>query len=352
MQPSLTGVILDPRDDYEKSKDYLHEEVASGEVKPVWEERPFKARYYSPYNQASSLSCVAGGGAVTLEYFYGDFMSRKDIYIRRVNYPSGGMFLNDVFEICMKGVSTDAYVPSQALGEVSMNTRYPITSDIIKSRAAHPLKAFFNIKNCNDIDTLASILQDKNATPIVAFWYFDEAGTEWWRPEPTVKFNFTGYTDPRVTRHQVVLVDAVLVDGKKYIVGQDTAGVGSGYGADGNLRLISEEMISKRLYAAGYGVADVKPIDTSLDPRPKYKNNSNLEVGSTGPAVVMLQNILIYEGFLKIKKPTGVFAGLTRAAVIKLQEKYAKDILTPVGLKKGTGYVGSSTNKFLNNLYN
>jgi peptidoglycan hydrolase-like protein with peptidoglycan-binding domain len=53
------------------------------------------------------------------------------------------------------------------------------------------------------------------------------------------------------------------------------------------------------------------------------------------------------EGFV-----TGNFYTLTEQAVKRFQEKYANDVLTPWGLTKGSGYVGSTTRNKINGMNN
>jgi hypothetical protein len=79
---------------------------------------------------------------------------------------------------------------------------------------------------------------------------------------------------------------------------------------------------------------------------------ADLSLGSSGPEVKCLQE------FLKAQGPSiypeaivsGNFLSLTQSAIIRFQEKYASEILTPLGLKSGTGYVGLATRQVINRL--
>jgi peptidoglycan hydrolase-like protein with peptidoglycan-binding domain len=84
----------------------------------------------------------------------------------------------------------------------------------------------------------------------------------------------------------------------------------------------------------------------------KFENN--LYYGMRSKEVRCLQEFLKSQG-LKIYPEglvTGFFGPLTRAAVIRFQERYAKDILYPLGLKKGTGFVGPATRSKINQFLN
>ena len=82
----------------------------------------------------------------------------------------------------------------------------------------------------------------------------------------------------------------------------------------------------------------------------------NLSIGTNSPDVLKLQQILNSDPETKIAdagigssgKETSYFGNLTRLAVIKFQNKYEKDILSPAGLSFGTGFVGSLTRNKLN----
>jgi len=311
-----TGANLDQRIEADKDKDYLHEELASGDEVYTWEERPYKQKYYYPYNQSGSLSCVAGGGAITAEHFDKNFVgSRKDIYIRRFNYPNGGMAMHDLIKVCTKGFASEEQVHSQNKGETDMNIQYPVTSDILKTRNEIAFEAGITIQGFNNIDTIAKIVA---TTPVVCFWYFDEAGTEWWKPEPTIIHDFISPFNAGTTRHQVTIVDAILINGKKYLIGQDTAGIGTGLGQDKNLRLISSEMVQKRCYSAGYFIDKVTTVTPPS--KPNFAYNRVLRVGMSGNDVKQLQELLRYLGYFKFPTNTGYFGGISMKAVKDFQK--------------------------------
>lgn len=98
------------------------------------------------------------------------------------------------------------------------------------------------------------------------------------------------------------------------------------------------------------GVVTVKPVVVA-PVKPKLQVSLNLQRGSRGQEVIDLQNVLIFEGFLKSGFNTGYFGDMTFQAVILFQEAHASDILTPVGLTRGTGIVGNSTRAYINRVY-
>ena len=81
------------------------------------------------------------------------------------------------------------------------------------------------------------------------------------------------------------------------------------------------------------------------------KFEENLYYGLKNDNVRCLQQFLrTQEGVYPEGLVTGNFFTLTSNAVIRFQEKYSNEILTPLGLEKGTGFVGSSTRDKLNEL--
>lgn len=77
-----------------------------------------------------------------------------------------------------------------------------------------------------------------------------------------------------------------------------------------------------------------------------------LKQGMTDPEVRILQEGLAKDSSVYPQGlVTGHFGPLTKAAVVRFQEKYASEILAPVGLTRGTGVVGPSTRAKFNALY-
>jgi len=79
---------------------------------------------------------------------------------------------------------------------------------------------------------------------------------------------------------------------------------------------------------------------------------ANLKIGDSGNEVAHLHTALQKDGVWSV---TGFgnteFDEETASYIVAFQEKYKDEILAPIGLKNGTGFVGSATRKKLNELY-
>jgi len=84
------------------------------------------------------------------------------------------------------------------------------------------------------------------------------------------------------------------------------------------------------------------------------KINQNLSIGMKNQQVSYLQEFLTKQGkdIYPEALVTGYFGILTRNAVIRFQNEYAEEILYPLDLFSGTGFVGLSTRTKINQLIN
>jgi len=121
------------------------------------------------------------------------------------------------------------------------------------------------------------------------------------------------------------------------------------------------DLIQKLLAQVVFLKAEIANVQTKIAailnngnlPQPNYNCSqitANLYYGLTGQQVGCLQEFLKNQGVYPEGLVTGYFGNLTRSAVIRFQEKYVSEILIPLGLNNGTGYVGTSTRNKINEL--
>lgn len=100
------------------------------------------------------------------------------------------------------------------------------------------------------------------------------------------------------------------------------------------------------------------PSSAQTENPPTQSFYRNLRLGDRGTDVLALQRFLNQISITRIANSgagslgneTSYFGNLTKNAVIRLQELYKDEILVPIGLTRGTGFVGERTRNKLNSL--
>ena len=123
-----------------------------------------------------------------------------------------------------------------------------------------------------------------------------------------------------------------------------------GYSAPLEIYEFDLEQAKQILEKAGFEDLDKDGFrEKYIEKDPAFKFSLVLNLKSEGKEVEELQRCLTKDSDIYPDgEITGYFGNLTKQAVIKFQEKYSADILEPLGLSSGTGKVGSSTIKKLN----
>jgi len=335
-----TGVIGDDRTPKQIDNAFDNREI-SGTTVPVWKEKTVW-KSYPIKRQWGTFECVAQSTTKHLAINnINDFagyipLSSGFFYDWRSNKPQGGIGHVDAMGIAVnRGSCRDERI-RQRFRE--SDSAPEITQSMIDEAKMFKGTAFFEDK-VRSLDSVAQII-DERGSCFVWFW-FDENGHEWWLPYPRIIYPNLGTNDRGATRHAVLAVDYGLINGKRYLKIEDSAG--NSTALNDQDRFIDADFM-KRCFVSGYVVDFVNP--PAID-KPKWTGKKTLQVGSKGEDVKTLQKILSLEGFFNYPEFTGQFYGATRMGVIKLQEKYASEILTPLGLSKGTGKVSTQTLKWL-----
>lgn len=337
---SFTGLIDDPRSDAEKRLDWLHEErTPQAAATDPFGNTKLTDTKFPVENQWQTSSCVPHGVGLALA------IERKldtNLYARlaqlfayrlRSNYAQAGCWLQDIFaQYRTYGAPLFTTSPTRP-GETEQEANALIlTTKLYQEAEIYRGGAYFQLETPNDIDEVATIASRGHGVPILIYATYDE----WSKEMPTLDIPNLAQQDPRAVVKHCVSVhpnSGFTEHGKRYVSIQDSAWFGGLH-----FRHLSEDFIAARVFGAGYW--DTVQLLGSAN-YPKHRFTRVLTYGMNNSEVAWMQRLFIAEGFLPNDCATGYFGGMTLGALHAFQNKYADEILVPIGLDAPTDVFGS-----------
>lgn len=332
-EPKYVGILEDNRPEYERAKDFKHEELFGTPV-VQWltnKEASKSIDLFPVRDQKSTFACVCYSAVTALYNSEDEILSPAFLYTQRFNKPGEGCYYFDIGDIVVKqGVAKESLLKSP-LTEKEINA-VKITDSLKKDAQSFRQKSYVFIDDPS-IDQIAELLNKGIAVMISVFG----TSKEWSSEYPTM---IDSNLDPlnATINHAITALprSAYKQGGIKYFKIQDSAHFGNIVFRD-----LSESWVKKRVKHAMYFVdLDKAPIDFPQELR-SYTWNNDLTVGSRGEAVIALQKFLRYKGFFptildgELLDFTGYFGGVTKKAVSDYQKSK--------GIKPDVGYFGTLT---------
>lgn len=123
-------------------------------------------------------------------------------------------------------------------------------------------------------------------------------------------------------------------------------------GIAGNVKAVTIQELLNQIAALQAQILQMQQAQQGEGMQWCHNFNQNLGYANSGSAEINhLHTALSREGISFAPDTVNTFGEGTMVAVAEFQEKYASEVLTPSGLRRGTGYVGPSTRAKLNRLY-
>lgn len=339
------GALPDNRSESRKSKDFFFNEIVSSACPVDWfEKKESEWRKFPDQDQNGSGSCVmqtirklAGVLLYLKEKTYVNFSGA--FYQLRSNKPAGGMIGVEAFDIWKEnGLTLEQLVPSEKMTDAEMDAIQieQYEKDVAKVFA---IGGHIGIEN-GEFETVASVIQTTGKA-VMAWFYF--TAEEWSQLIPEIKT--PGLALNEALRHSVAVVDYLLMDGKKYLLIEDSAHFG-GF----TRHLISEEFFKARNWFIRYPMC-FKFETAPESEKPKYTFENIMKFGESNDDIKVLQDCLKYEGLFPVNtESTGYYGAITAKAVWAFQTKYS--VASPDELNNLEGrQVGNKTIVKLNELF-